>query len=475
MRQHERIGLLSESELRAFKNFKSTKSWASKFARDSGWTLKEVRHHNSTSAKVAFPCKHCQNAATLNRAEYTPFRTKPYPSGLHIENGDGSPTHCLMCVRADTSDEKRDYVGFLHSTESKKYVKQNGHLSKAFREEGVAVIKGSQCKLLWPVLSSLNNYVTTRGEPTCLNDSVAKGDLRNHQGRLWENIYPGESKSIRKAFRREKDMHAATFPLTTFLEEKIFLHDYYARNAFNTMNLINNKSETKKDFDEAKNSYKRLLEVEHINLFMRRCDVTERQNLHVDGDGICVVAIFVEKCGSDGYSFHYVPKSHHRTSHSESDRTIWVPKSAVKELKVQQGELLIFPPSLIHAGGQASSKECNHTKFINYIPGGGEKHNYSDWTDITFQFTMKHALFRSPIPFGKGKIYSFINDEEKHRKAQLQDERNVDVQIDQMRFEEYVMESGMQFKTLLDKSTSEWIQYLNGERVYNTRSRVRIN
>lgn len=476
-RQHERTELLSQSELNRFKNFHASKSWARKFARDSGWHLEEVHHRNSTSAVVDFPCKHCQNAVTPNRAEYTPFRTEPYPSGLHIENKDGSPTHCFMCVLAITSEEKSIYVGFLHSTESKNYIKQSGRLSKAFREEGIAVIKGAQRALLWPVLCSLNKYVTTKGEPTCLNDSVAKFDLRNHEGRLWENIYPGEDRKTRKVFEKEQYMHKATIPLTTFLEELLFTHEYYARNAFNTMISSHTKFETNPDFGKATKpyQYKRLLLVDHINLFFRRYDVKDRQNLHTDGNGVGVVAIFVEKCGSDGYSFHYVPKSHHRISHSDSDRHLWVPASEVKELKVQQGELLIFSPSLIHAGGQASSKDCKHCKFINYIPGNREKCNYDDWTDISFQFTMKHALFPSPISPGKGRIFPYKNDEGKGRKAILRNEKKIDVQIDQQRFKDYVKDAGMQFKSMLDKSLSDWIQYLNGERVYNTRSRVRSN
>ena len=112
----------------------------------------------------------------------------------------------------------------------------------------------------------------------------------------------------------------------------------------------------------------RLLMVDHINLFLKRSDLDERQNLHVDGDhGIGVVAIYVEKCRDSKYSFYYVPKSHHRMTHHESVRKIGVPASAVKELLVDQGDLIIFPPSLIHAGGKASHGKCNYTKFINYI------------------------------------------------------------------------------------------------------------
>lgn len=210
--------------------------------------------------------------------------------------------------------EKHIYVGFLHSEESKKYamaIKQNGHLSKAFREDGVTVIKEFQSKLLWPALISLNTYIVTKGQPAHLINSSAKGDLRVHDGRKWENIYPSESKDINKAFKDEKDMHAAMLPLAMFLEEKLFPHEYFARNAANTKNLIHIKMESNADFDTPKRMYNQLLRVDHINLFFKRNDLDERQTLHVDGHGVGVVAIYVEKCGRDGYSFHYVEKSHH--------------------------------------------------------------------------------------------------------------------------------------------------------------------
>jgi ectoine hydroxylase-related dioxygenase (phytanoyl-CoA dioxygenase family) len=73
-----------------------------------------------------------------------------------------------------------------------------------------------------------------------------------------------------------------------------------------------------------------------------------------------------------------------------------------EELNVKKGDLLLFPPCLIHAGGQASSTECNHNKFINFIPQNEEKNNYDKWTDISYQFTLVHALFPC-LQYCKGK------------------------------------------------------------------------
>jgi ribosomal protein L16 Arg81 hydroxylase len=210
-------------------------------------------------------------------------------------------------------------------------------------------------------------------------------------------------------------------------------------------------------------------------MFFKRNDLGERQTLHFDWHGVGVVAIYVEKCGRDGYSFHYVEKSHHRMRHGDSERKICVPTSAVKELKVKKGDLILFPSCLIHAGGQASSTECLHTKFIKFIPQNEEKNNYDEWTDISYQFTLAHALFPSPISQGKGVILPFIRDEEKHSKAEFQEKRYEDVQIDEQKFKQYVNEPGFKFKEILDASLSVWIKKLDGEKVYITRSRVSGN
>ena len=472
--EHQRTRLLTDLEFGAIQRFRASHSWARKFSRKSGWRLREgQRPVSCTSATVALPCIHCTcserpDEIERNGAEYTLFRKKPYDSRIHIQEDDGSPTHCLTCALQSMREEKHVYVGFLNSTESRRYVatvKLYGRHSKEFRQEGATVIKGLQSKLAWPALSSLNNYVTTRGDPAELNDSSAKDDLGSHPGRLWENIYPGDSNDgSRKAFKSESDMHTVTKPLTTFIEEIFFPHEFFAQNAVITKNLILTSMDSKIPRE-------RLLMVDHINLFLKRSDLDERQNLHVDGDhGIGVVAIYVEKCRDSKYSFYYVPKSHHRMTHHESVRKIGVPASAVKELLVDQGDLIIFPPSLIHAGGKASHGKCNYTKFINYIPNSREKQDYDSWNDISFQFGMCHSMFPSAIPLGKGRFFPYTNDEEKHVKAKLRHNGKIDIDVDDQAFQKFINEPGLSFKTALDESLSKWIQKLNGEVTYNTRN-----
>ena len=151
--------------------------------------------------------------------------------------------------------------------------------------------------------------------------------------------------------------------------------------------------------------------------------------------------------------------------HDDSERKIWVPISAVEELRVKKGDLILFLPCLFHAGRQASSTECLHTKFIKYIPQNEEKNNYDEWTDISYQFTLAHALFPLPILQGKGVILPFICDEEKHIKAEFKEKRYEDVEIDEQKFKQYVNEPGLKFREILDSSLSDWIKKLDGDRV----------
>lgn len=59
MAEHEGTELLSDLELNAFEKFNASRSWAGKFARESGWRLEEVYQPISgTSAKVVLPCTH---------------------------------------------------------------------------------------------------------------------------------------------------------------------------------------------------------------------------------------------------------------------------------------------------------------------------------------------------------------------------------------------------------------------------------
>ena len=68
-----------------------------------------------------------------------------------------------------------------------------------------------------------------------------------------------------------------------------------------------------------------------------------------------------------------------------------------------------------------------------------------------------------------------MRDEEKHNKAEFQEKRYEDVQIDEQKFEQYVNEPGLKFKKILDSSISDWIKKLDGEKVYITRNRSRVS
>lgn len=145
----------------------------------------------------------------------------------------------------------------------------------------------------------------------------------------------------------------------------------------------------------------------------------------------------------------------------------------MKQLKVQQGDLLVFASSLIHAGRDASPAECKHIKFSNYISPDLEKNDLNEWTDILFQFTLAHALFPSPISKGKGKVIPFLRDEEKHDTATFGDKRYENVVVDEAQFKKYIEDPGMTFKERLDVSVKDWMSKLEGKVVHRTPNRVK--
>ena len=120
--EHQRTRLLTDLEFGAIQRFRASHSWARKFSRKSGWRLREgQRPVSCTTATVALPCIHCTcsdrpDEIERNCAVYTLFRKKPYDSGIHIQEDDGSPTHCLTCALQSMREEKHVYVGFLNST-----------------------------------------------------------------------------------------------------------------------------------------------------------------------------------------------------------------------------------------------------------------------------------------------------------------------------------------------------------------------
>jgi hypothetical protein len=282
-----------------------------------------------------------------------------------------------------------------------------------------------------------------------LSNSHAKGDDGKHEGRRWESIYPSGPGPVNKAFKNVNEMKHQTQPLVTLLEEKLFTHEFYARNAASRKFYACN----------AASSQEQILIIDHINMFTRDNTLQERQSLHVDAAGIGVVAIYVERCGSTGYSFYYIKKSHNREKH---DRTIWVPKATVTRLAVNQGDLLVFSPALIHSGGEASS--------IDGSTRDGNR-DLDCFTDVSFQFTFAHNSFPSSFGPGYGAFQPFERDELKHETAEYPNKRYKDaaVDINTQKFQEYIDEGGTGFKDMLESGFKQIMAKLAGQKVRSSR------
>ncbi len=208
-------------------------------------------------------------------------------------------------------------------SDSKKYAKACVPYGPAcqFKSEGLAIInKDIVSSAVNPVAYSLMEYTGVKARLNYLTNSMQKGGFKNHEGRKWQNIYPGKGRQdYKEACTRIKE---ATLLLITLIEHCICPRNFYARNAA----CLGYKK--KSCCGKATNFIiEDLLTLRRINLLLRDRTLEDRQSLHVDGKYFGILVILVEKCGDDGYQFHYVPRSQNRLiKHNEG---VWVPKSVV--------------------------------------------------------------------------------------------------------------------------------------------------
>jgi hypothetical protein len=364
-------------------------------------------------------------------------------------------------------------------SDSKKYAKScvPGGPAFLFQTEGLAIIsKDIVAPAVKPIAYSLMEYTGVKANVDYLTNSMQKGGYKNHSGRKWQNIYPGEGRHDYKEDCAR--ITEATLPLITLIEQCICPHDCYARNAAILRNEIKSCHERTTNI-----KYHELLTLRRINLLLRDQTLEDRQSLHIDGRYFGINAILVEKCGDDGYNFHYIPKSHTRiNTHNEC---VWVPKSFVRHAIIQQGELVVFAPSLIHAGGRASSPKSTQVNGYgyknygdHYIPWGDTHREqryrniggYDKWTDVSFQFMLSHAG-NPMIEVGRGQNIWFMRDEQKHEDAEFQGQRYHKVDVNCLEFHSYIEEGGKMFvETMIDTSQT-WLDILSGKAKHITRKR----
>lgn len=190
-----------------------------------------------------------------------------------------------------------------------------------------------------------------------------------------------------------------------------------------------------------------------------------RQSLHVDGKQLGIAVSIVRKCEAFGYPFHVIPKTHNLMD--KHDRTVPLPSGESIRLCVKPPDFIVFPESVIHAGGESSHKSSSApTKSDNEVMMFSKPKNYnaSGWfdsgenknkqpTDILFQLSFYHKGKPSPFDLGNEKNIWYENDN-----CDMTDE-------EKETYCKYVKTGKCSFVDTVSGASMRWIDFLNGEKL----------
>jgi hypothetical protein len=371
-------------------------------------------------------------------------------SKLHVERSDGLPTLCLECAKSEFhNDVSGQFVGILTAVESMKYAQACALDAPAnkFRDDGLAVVKSDQSAIM--AIDLMQSFI--KGEPIAhLANSMQLNALKAHDGRKWKNIYP-----CKKPFDSKQNTRIALIvkPFTTFLETRFFPHDFYARMARQMVAVLESDKNDLLKLNRQQGDT--LLCLKTINGLVRGASLNERQNLHIDGYEVGLTALYIEKCGDDGYKFYHIPKSHNRLE--SHDPKIPIPISTIQCQVVQKGEIIVFADSLIHGGGESSSPSSSG-HYLGAVYDNWCARGEIDPTDIAFHVTYVHSSCPTGIDLGQAKNVWYSHDREN---------------IDKATFQEYVDSKDGCFGKRLDVASKRWLNKVCGikERVSGRRQK----
>jgi hypothetical protein len=412
-------------------------------------------------------------------ATHTLFHIQRTPNSTHIDCIRGRPRFCIECVKSkfeedrDLDEANQQYFGILTTAEAVKYadacatVEGEDKPAAKFRREGYAIVEMSNISIRMGLMGFVEQRIKTKLWSSSMtklahNFLEDKNDgKRNHDHRRWKQIYPDEKGNDRTT-QKSQGIRENLEMLTPFIEKNIFPHEFYARIAYNTAQVIFN---TRK---QCKNS---LLTTYNANLLIKGIECNERQNMHTDGFGFKVIAILVELCGERGYDFNFIPGTHNLLLKHNADAKL--PTSEVKSVTFGKSHILLFAENLIHGGGTSSmtEDELNNGEWLRTNKNG---ELYEGWfgkskreqpTDISFQLSF---------------IYNPISDVSEPGNAQpnwyKNETKNADNESVQ-EFKEYVKSGGNDFSTELDEAFPTWLAMIRGKHVRpksNRAKKVRV-
>ena len=408
-------------------------------------------------------------------ATHTLFHIKRTPNGTHINCTQGRPRFCLECVKSKIEDDQirdeadRQYFGILTTAEAINYTnactsgEEEDNPAKKIRREGYAIVEMSnnsvRMGLMGFVEQSIKKNLWSSSMPKLAHNFVddQNDGQKNHDHRRWKQIYPNDAGNDRTT-KASIGVKTNLEMLTPFIEKNIFPHEYYARIAYNTAQII---------FKTMKQCNNSLLTSFTGNLLVKGVECNERQTMHTDGFGFKVVAILVELCGERGYDFNFIPGTHNLLW--EHNKEAKLPTSEVKTVTFGKTAILLFAENLIHGGGTSSMSEdeCSSGDLLRTNKNG---ELYKGWlgqakgeqpTDISFQLSFVY----NPIPDASEPG----NPQPIWYKNEIKNADNETVK----EFKEYVKGGGRRFSKDLDEAFPTWLAMIRGKNVRPKRNRAK--
>lgn len=311
------------------------------------------------------PPKRCRNCAEPPRkaqAIWVPFY-KHKIDGMHIRGS--IPTLCNECAMQKMSVSSTDIVGVLTQSYASKYesVCNNKHWTE-LRENGLTIISDRDLSSemhslaegsLYRELSKKKKSDELRHNTTpAMTRTISTGKQTKERGdfhdqRRWVHLYPNPTGA-----QTNSSLANQMLPIQTYLSETLFTHEHFA-----LMAKRGRKTHLWHGRQNELQNFQQLLNLMDINVLIKGSSLNQPQSLHVDGFGLKVVVIYVDKCNEDddaGYEFYYIKGSHRLLdSHHEHATNSQLPMKEVTKVILRPGDCIVFFESLLHGGGASSS------------------------------------------------------------------------------------------------------------------------
>lgn len=307
-------------------------------------------------------CSNCNKPPSKAQAKWVPFY-KHKIDGMHIRGS--IPTLCDECAMQKMSVSSTDIAGVLTPYYASKYYEsvRNKHWTE-LRENGLTIIsdKDLSSKIRSLVEGTLYREVSKKQKSDELRHNTTPATTRTistgkqtkergdfHDQRRWVHLYPNSTGT-----QTNSSLVNQMLPIQTYLSETLFTHEHFA--------LMAKRGREKHRWHGRQTelqNFRKVLELMDINVLIKGPSLNQPQSLHVDGFGVKVIVIYVDKCNEDddaGYEFFYIKGSHRLLDrHSQHASKSRLPMKEVTKVIVRPGDCIVLFESVLHGGGASSS------------------------------------------------------------------------------------------------------------------------